>query len=238
MVEVRPEAVDDFLLPLPLSRIHGVGEVTVGKLAKLGLRTVADLRQLGRSSLVAMLGTQGEHLYRLARGEDDRPVETSCAVKSVGHEETFSSDLWKMDDLQRELLDLCERVATRLRRHGVTGRCITLKVKYSDFVTVTRSRTIASGMDNAMMMYGEALGLLEKTEAGRRPVRLLGISLSLLEEGTGQADLFEEEKRRRISALDRAVDGIRERYGEYGVRRGSLVEGAESSGEEGGDAGQ
>jgi DNA polymerase-4 len=239
MVEVRPEAVDEFLLPLPLSRLHGVGEVTVGKLGKLGLRTVADLRQLSRSSLITMLGAQGEHLYRLARGEDDRPVETTCAIKSVGHEETFPSDLWKMDDLRKELLDLCERVAARLRRHGLTGRCITLKVKYSDFVTVTRGRTIATGMDNAMMMYREGLSLLEKTEAGRRPVRLLGISLSLLEEeGSGQADLFEEERRLRLSALDRAVDGIRERYGEYGVRRGALVELPRSGDEEGGDTGQ
>jgi DNA polymerase-4 len=239
LVEVRPEAIDEFLLPLPLSRLHGVGEVTVGKLRKLGLLTVADLRQLRRSSLINMLGAQGEHLYRLARGEDDRPVETARAIKSVGHEETFSSDLWNMNDLHKELLDLCERVAARLRRHGLTGRCITLKVKYSDFVTVTRGRTIDTGMDNAMMMYREGLSLLEKTEAGRRPVRLLGISLSLLEEeGSRQADLFEEETRLRLSALDRAVDGIRERFGAYGVRRGALVELSRSGDEEGGDTGQ
>lgn len=239
LVEVRPEAVDDFLLPLPLSRLYGVGEVTVGKLARLGLNTVADLRQFSRESLLTMLGSQGDHLYRLARGEDDRPVETSGTIKSVGHEETFSRDVWKIEDLRRELLSLCERVATRLRRHGLTGRCITLKVKYSDFVTVTRGRTVASGLNNAMMMYREGISLLEKTEAGRRPVRLLGISLSLLdEEGSGQPDLFEEERRRRLSVLDRAMDGIRERYGEYGVRRGTLVEGPDSTGEEGGDTGQ
>jgi len=239
LVEVRPEAVDDFLLPLPLSRLWGVGEVTVGKLAKLGLCTVADLRQLDRRALTAMLGAQGEHLYRLARGEDDRPVETTGTVKSVGHEETFTQDLWQMDDLRRELLDLCERVAARLRRYNLTGRCITLKVKYSDFVTVTRARTVASGTANSMTIYREISGLLEKTEGGRRPVRLLGVSLSLLqEEGTGQADLFEEDTRRRMSALDRAVDGIRERFGEYGVRRGTLVEGPDSGSEEGGDPGQ
>lgn len=239
LVEVRPEAIDDFLLPLPLFRIYGVGEVTVGRLTSLGLRTVADLRQLSRNSLISMLGAQGEQLYRLCRGEDDRPVEPPGIIKSVGHEETFPRDVKKMEELQRELLSLCERVATRLRRGGLTGRRITLKVKYSDFVTVTRGKTVASGMDNAMMIYREGLGLLEKTEAGRRPVRLVGVSLSLLEEeGSGQADLFEEQRRRRISALDRAVDRIRERYGEYGMRRGTLVEGPGSTGEEGGDSGQ
>jgi DNA polymerase-4 len=239
LVEVRPEEVDAFLLPLPLSRLYGVGEVTVGKLARLGLHTVAALRQLGRGSLVAMFGNQGEQLYRLARGEDDRPVERSGTIKSVGHEETFSRDVWKIEDLRRELLSLCERVATRLRRRSLSGRCITLKVKYADFVTVTRGRTVASGMNHAMVMYREGLTLLEKTEAGRRPVRLLGISLSLLdEEGAGQTDLFEEEERRRLCALDRAVDGIRERYGEYGVRRGTLVDGPGSTGDEGGDTGQ
>lgn len=239
LVEVRPEEVDAFLLPLPLSKIYGVGEATLEKLRRLGLQTVADLRHVGRESLVAMLGVHGDQLFRLARGEDDRPVESTGILKSVGHEETFSRDLWSPNDLRRELLALCERVASRMRRHGMVGRCVTLKVKYSDFVTVTRGRTSASGMNNAMEMYREGVGLLEKTEAGRRPVRLLGISLSLLEpEGSGQADLFDEDKRQRLRALDRAVDGIRERFGEAGVRRGTLVEGAASAGEEGGNTGQ
>ena len=186
-----------------------------------------------------MLGVHGDQLYRLARGEDDRPVERTGILKSVGHEETFSRDIWNPNDLKRELLSLCERTATRLRRHGLMGRCVTLKVKYSDFVTVTRGRTSASGMNNAMEMYREGISLLEKTEAGRKPVRLLGISLSLLEpEGSGQPDLFEEEKHRRLRALDRAVDGIRERFGEYGMQRGTLVKGPGSTGEEGSDAGQ
>jgi DNA polymerase-4 len=239
LFEVRPEAVDEFLLPLPLFQLYGVGEVMVGKLARLGLRTVADLRQLGRDSLISMFGNQGEQLYRLARGQDDRPVESSGGIKSVGHEETFARDVWKIEDLRRELLSLCERVATRLRSRSLCGRCITLKVKYADFVTVSRARTVASGMNSAMVMYREGLSLLDKTEAGRRPVRLLGISLSLLEEeGSGQQDLFGVEDRRRLNALDRAVDGIRQRFGENGVRRGTLVESPDSAGEEGGDTGQ
>lgn len=219
---VEPESAEAFLLPLPVSRLWGVGAVTTDRLARLGLRTVADLRELGRERLVRLLGKAGEHLFALAQGIDDRPVETGETIKSVGHEETFMADLDDLETIRLETLELAERVGWRARRLGVAGRCITLKIRYGDFSTITRSRTFPAALDHGGEIYREALDLLERTEAGRRPVRLLGISLSQLEmPGEGQADLF--MNRDRQAALDRAMDRVRERFGRLGVRRASLL---------------
>jgi DNA polymerase-4 len=239
LVEVRPGEVDEFLLPLPLSRLWGVGRVTAGELERRGLRTVADVRRLGRQHLKQLLGSAGEHLYRLCRGEDDRPVAATEAVKSVGHEETYPFDLWDRQELRRELLALSEKVSRRLRRLELVGRCVTLKLKYADFAITTRSRTVTAGLDHAPTIYREALSLLEKTEAGRRPVRLLGISASLLEaRESGQVEMFGEEQRLRMKNLDRAVDRLRDRYGELGIQRAALLEGPDSKSQKGGDSGE
>jgi DNA polymerase-4 len=219
-----PEAMDDFLLPLPLKRLWGVGPVMLQELEALGLRTVGDLRTMDRSFLEGRLGQAGAMLFRLARGEDTRQVTPERELKSIGHEDTFDKDLWQSESMHVVLLDLAERVATRLRRHGVMGTTLTLKVKYADFSTVTRSRTVVDGIANAGDMFVLAKELLDKTEAGRKPVRLLGISLNNLQEaGSGQGLLFDGQRQRQLNDLDRAVDRLRERYGEKGICRATLV---------------
>jgi DNA polymerase-4 len=219
-----PEAMDDFLLPLPLKRLWGVGPVMLQELEALGLRTVGDLRTMDRSFLEGRLGQAGAMLFRLARGEDTRQVIPERELKSIGHEDTFDKDLWQSESMHVVLLDLAERVATRLRRHGVMGTTLTLKVKYADFSTVTRSRTVVDGIANAGDMFVLAKELLDKTEAGRKPVRLLGISLNNLQEaGSGQGLLFDGQRQRQLNDLDRAVDRLRERYGEKGICRATLV---------------
>lgn len=240
LVVVPPEEIDAFLLPLPVSKLWGVGEVTAQNLAKQGFKTVADLRRASRQRLEKLLGSVGRHLYRLARGEDDRPVVTEEEVKSIGHEETFEKDLATCEEIRRVLLDLSERVARRLRRQGVAGGCVTLKVRYADFATVTRSRSFAEGLDSAPEIFRIAGDLLERTEAGIRPVRLLGIYVSsLAAAGAGQMDLFGERRHRR-AVLDRAVDELTARFGEKGVRPATLLEGEPevSRGKKGGDVGQ
>jgi DNA polymerase-4 len=219
-----PEAMDDFLLPLPLKRLWGVGPVMLQELEALGLRTVGDLRTMDRSFLEGRLGQAGAMLFRLARGEDTRQVTPERELKSIGHEDTFDKDLWQSESMHVVLLDLAERVATRLRRHGVMGTTLTLKVKYADFSTVTRSRTVVDGIANAGDMFVLAKELLDKTEAGRKPVRLLGISLNNLQEaGSGQGLLFDGQRQRQLNDLDRAMDRLRERYGEKGICRATLV---------------
>jgi DNA polymerase-4 len=235
---VVPDPPDSFLLPLPLKRLWGVGPVTCQRLEKLGLHTVADLRKLSEARLSKLFDSAGRQLYRLARGEDPRPVVVASAPHSIGHEDTFDHDLQGPLELHRSLLDLAERVATRLRGQGLVGSAVQLKVRYTDFSTVTRRRTVEPPLDSAMAILQVAEELLLRTDAGQRPVRLLGISLSQLQEGSEvQGELFGAEQRDRLSALDGAVDQLRQRYGVKGVQRASLMGGArdESAPKTGGD---
>jgi DNA polymerase-4 len=219
-----PACVDDFLLTLPLERLWGVGPVMRRELARVGLHTVADLHRLSRAQLERLGGQAGAQLYDLARGRDDRPVEAHREIKSIGHEDTFERDLCRPEDLQLALLDLAERVAARLRRRGLTGGTVTLKVKYADFAAVTRSRSVSGGLDHAGDIFQVAEDLLARTEAGRRPVRLLGISLGQLRpRGAGQQCLFGTQRRQRLADLDRAVDELHSRFGKQGVCRASLM---------------
>jgi DNA polymerase IV len=234
VLEVGAEDVQSFLFPLPLSRIWGIGQVTSGKLERLGMRTVADLHSMEKGQLVRLFGSAGEHLYRMARGIDDRPVTGESDVKSVGNEETFWRDLSRREDLHRELLALAERVGRRLREGGVRGRTLTLKVRYADFSTVTRSETLLEGIDHGPQIFKGVLRLLGRTEAESRPVRLLGVSLSHLEpKKSRQSDLFEDEQREKRESLDRAVDRLAKRFGSSGPLRATLLEGGGSGGEEG-----
>ncbi len=223
---VVPHPPDSFLLPLPLRRLSGVGPVTCQRLEMLGFHTVADLRQLSAARLEQLFDSAGRQLYRLSRGEDSRPVVVARAAHSIGHEDTFEHDLRNPMEVHRSLLDLAERVASRLRGKGLVGSVVQLKVRYADFSTVTRRRTVDPGLDSAMAILQVAEELLLRTEAGQRPVRLLGISLSQLSEGHEvQGELFGGEQRERLSALDGAVDQLRQRYGVKGVQRASLMTG-------------
>lgn len=238
LTEVRPGEVDAFLLPLPVSLLWGVGAVTAGRLERHGLQTVADLRAAGRQRLERLLGSAGASLWRLARGEDERPVTPLAPPRSVGHEETFATDLWDVAEMRRQLLAMSERVARRLRRQGVAGACVTLKVTYADFRKISRSRTVAEPLDSAAPLHREALSLLARTDAGDEAVRLLGVSVSALAPAeSGQADLFGNEERQRRCELDRAMDRLAARFGERSVCRGSLLEEG-STAEEGSDGGQ
>jgi DNA polymerase-4 len=235
---VVPDPPDSFLLPLPLKRLWGVGPVTCQRLEKLGLHTVADLRQLSEARLSKLFDSAGRQLYRLARGEDQRPVVVASAAHSIGHEDTFESDLQEPLEVHRSLLDLAERVAARLRGKGLVGCVVQLKVRYADFSTVTRRKTVEPPLDSAMAILQVAEELLLRTDAGLRPVRLLGISLSQLQERHEvQGELFGAEQRDRLAALDGAVDQLRQRYGVKGVQRASLMTGAgdESAAKTGGD---
>lgn len=224
--EIFPEEIDAFLLTLPVKALWGVGAVTAQKLATLGVSRVAELRRLKREFLLRTFGASGGLLYDLARGIDARPVESDSSIKSVGHEDTYATDLSDPAVIQRELLGLSERVAQRLRSKNLQGRRVTVKVKYADFSVVTRSRTLAAGLSNGGEIFGIATELLSQTEAGRRPLRLLGVSLATLEVlGTGQSELFAAPRRARLSRLDQAVDQLRERFGDQRVVKGSLLAG-------------
>lgn len=219
-----PERVDDFLLPLPLKRLWGVGPVMLRELEGMGLLTVADVRAQDRGVLERRFGQAGASLYQLAWGVDAREVNPERELKSIGHEDTFDKDIFERETMHVALLDLAERVAARLRRHELVGTTLTLKVKYGDFSTVTRSRSVTDGVVHAGQMAQLAEDLLKKTEAGEKPVRLLGISVGNLHTaGCGQGLLFGGERRDRQTRLDGAMDQLRQRFGEKGLCRASLV---------------
>ena len=229
LVIVPPGTEERFLEELPIGKLWGVGKVTREELLQLGVRRIGDLRRFSLDYLGRRFGKLGEHLYLTSRGIDQRPVEPEQETKSIGNEETYEKDLIEPEDIRRELLALCSQVAGRLRRHGLLGKTITLKVKYHDFKQITRSTTQRQGTDDQQTLFRHVLSLLEKTEAGRRPIRLLGVSLSQFDRtAAAQLSLFADAAgQQRRSQLNTALDRIAERYGRKAVQPGTLVTGAE-----------
>ena len=222
---VPEEKVKAFLEPLPIDKLWGVGKVTQEALTLLGVRTIGDLSHLSLEVLESNFGKHGAHLHLLSQGVDDRDVEVSQEVKSIGREETFADDLLDMETVRRELLSLATRVSRRLRRHGIAGKTVTLKVKYHDFVQVTRSETFPEVTDDGGEIFRRCCGLLDRTEVGRRPVRLLGISVShLCAQGEKrQLSLFQTGVTvPRRKKLHLALDRISEKFGEDGILPGTL----------------
>jgi len=233
----------EFLAPLRVGKLWGVGEATRSALAELGIQTIGDLAGIPEETVVRKLGKHGAHLHRLAHGIDDREVEPEREIQSMGRENTFDEDLVEILELRKELLDIATRTAARLRNHRLKGRTVTLKVKYSDFRQVTREVTLPLGIDDGGEIFRQALALLEKTEAGKKPVRLLGIYLSNFggepgrETGSGQIPLFGNRPGTGVSSprsavgrdpartekLNKAVDRIRGKYGEKGIRPATLA---------------
>ncbi len=212
-----------FLAPLPIRKLWGVGEVMGRELAKLGIETVGDLARWPREELVARFGhASGEGLYRASHGQDDSPVTPEHEAKSLSREETFARDVRDPEVLRRELLRLSDEVAWRLRRHGLQARTVNLKLRYADFSTLTRQVTLPDATDSGPVLYSHALALFEKTW-DRRPVRLVGVGGTGLEQGGRQLRLFEQADRRQAQ-LDAALDRIKAKYGEGSIRRASLMD--------------
>lgn len=217
-----------FLAPLPIGRLWGVGPTTRQALALIGVKTIGDLSRMPLAILTAKFGKAGLMLHESARGIDLRPVEPEQETKSIGHEETFAEDLRDQKRIEQELLTLCLKVGKRARRYGLAGRTVTVKVKYRDFVQVTRSLTLPEPVADDKSLYRTGCLLLAKTEITLRPIRLLGISLANLvpAEASGQLALFGESRaRRKDCLLYKAIDAISDRYGSTSIVPATLVEG-------------
>ena len=173
---VAPSRVLDFLAPLPVGRLYGVGPRTAERLGELGMKTVMDLRGAEAHGLERVLGSFGRFLHALAFGHDDRPVVPYHIPKSRGAETTLSVDLTDLRAIARLVEEQAEEVADGLRQLGRPARTVTLKVRYSDFTTISRSRTLPAPTRDAAVLCEVALSLLHtQTEAGRRPIRLVGV---------------------------------------------------------------
>ena len=176
---VRPHKIKDFMQHLSVRKIHGVGPATEARLKAHGLILCQDLWQYTTLQLTELIGNWGEWLWHAAQGEDDRPVKTHWERKSYGREDTFEHDIIDEAILIEKLSQLASKVSDSLRRYHKVGKTITLKVKYDDFKTTTRCITLPEATDAVDLILEMALTLLkEKTKAGIKPVRLLGISVS------------------------------------------------------------
>lgn len=225
LVVVPPGEEEAFLRDLPVERLWGVGPRTAETLHELGLYKISDIARLSPQDLGERFGKHGEHLFRLARGIDDRSVVPEHQAKSMGHETTFGEDVSDRRVVRRTLLELSEAVARRLRKHHLEGQTITLKYRDEHFVTETRARTLARPTDDAQVLFETALDLLQRIRIEGRKVRLLGISAGRLVgagRGPTQLRLFDnDEKKRR---LHESLDMLSGRYGESSLKRASLLE--------------
>lgn len=210
-----------FLLPLPVSRLWGVGPVTQQQLERAGLRTIGDVQRLDEGELRRAFGDSlGPHLFVLANGLDPREVEAERQARSIGHELTFAEDLRTQDEVHGVLLQLAEMVGRRLRREGVRGGVVRLKLRYGDFTTLVRQRK-GTPTDDDQVLYQTARELLAAAWERARGVRLLGITAAQLVAGgvPAQGSLFAPAPRQRERLL-RAMDAIRDRHGEDKLRHG------------------
>ena len=206
-----------FLHPLPARALWGVGPATLARLERLGVRTVGDIAGLPEPALVASLGAaHGRHLAHLSRAIDPRPVEPDQPLKSIGHEETFSADRYEADELRRDVVRMADAVAWRLRRGGFAGRTVTLKVRFSDFQTITRSSTLAATVDDGPAIARTALSLLAEVDP-RPGVRLLGVSVSGLVAGAASQLSFDDAAAPDWHEASGAVDAIRDRFGDRAI---------------------
>jgi DNA polymerase-4 len=213
----------EFLHPHPVSALWGVGPATRRRLERFGVQTVGDLAALPQATLVAALGkAAGQHLHDLAWARDPRPVEPHRAPKSVGHEETYAHDHHEHWPLRKEVVRLSDAVAARLRTGGWAGRTVTIKVRFADFHTITRSRTVADPLDTGHDLAAVATTLLDGVDPSPG-VRLLGVSTSnLVERAGGGVQVADEPVQLNLGGgtwqtVAAAVDQVRRRFGDKAV---------------------
>jgi DNA polymerase-4 len=218
LLEVPHGGEREFLAPLPVA---GVGRKTESTLRGMGIATVGQLAAQSLSALKAVFGVYGEYLHRLANGIDDRRIRPRDAPpKSISRSTTFAEDTLDFSFLSSMLRYLTERVGVALRRQGMMARCVTLKLRYADFSTISRSRTLKIPQDGDDALFNEVLTLMKKALAERRQlVRLIGIGVSEFVEEGRQLSL-EDGCGERSWQLNRVVDSLRQRYGFSSVQMG------------------
>ncbi len=228
-VVVETEEIQAFLDPLPVGRLWGVGKVTGQVFERLAIRTIGQLRQMPRDTLVELFGSSGEHYWQLAHGIDERPVVPDREAKSISNETTFPEDIADPEVLRAWLVELVEQVARRLRRHNLRGRTVELKVRFADFRTITRSSSLAEPTNITQELLSAGVELLTQRLPPRHlPVRLLGFGVhNLSGSAVVQQQLFDRPERTRHENLDRVADQIAEKFGKSAIHRGSRIDAAD-----------
>ena len=210
----------EFLRPLPVKAMWGIGPKSADRLARAGIRTLGDVQAWSEEALEAKLGSYGRRLKQFAFGIDDRPVSTDGReVKSVSSETTFDEDIVDRDRLHSVLLSLSQRVGRSLRDDALVAKTITLKLRWADFKTITRRVTIRDATDLDQVIYTSAKSLFERAWVAGKPVRLLGVGTASLDTGGEQLSLFSQDDDREHRVQD-ALDDLRDRFGAAKTRWG------------------
>ena len=231
LVVVTADRVAEFLAPLPIERMWGVGPKTAPKLHAMGIHTLGDLARGSAASLETLLGSWGSHVRELARGEDERDVDPGGVAKSIGAEVTYEQDLTDRASIERSLLEHSSRVAQRLILDGFSARGVAVKLKYADFTLTTRRTTLDAPVADTDSIHRAAVALLERMPLGGRAlrVRLTGVSVFALSEGPPPRALFPDhvaDKRRKIEQVAALLS---ERYGGKPLTRATLLDGDEAA---------
>ena len=222
LLVVPPGRALEFLHPLPVDALWGAGQATIEVLARYGLRTVGDVAATPRATLERALGpAAGTQLHELAWARDVREVVPFESAKSVGSEETFAADIDDPERLAREVLRCCVRTGRRLREAGLTGRTVTLKLRFADFRTITRGHTLAVAVDTDTELHQVAGELLARL--GRAAVRLVGVTVSNLQRAGAPVQLRLGPERPGWEAAVRAADAVRARFGDGAIDLASLT---------------
>ncbi len=223
---IPPAEALAYLRPLPVGALWGVGASTQSALERMGMRTVADIADAPLGVLQRAVGeASARRLHELANGRDARQVVTESREKSIGHENTFEIDVADADRLRRELLRLSGRVGERLRRHGMVARTVAIKVRFADFRTITRSRTLAEPTNVGRRLFEEAWQIFEAlgTDLRATPIRLIGVRAEQLLDGDGEgAVLWDPDEEWRET--ERTLDAVSARFGRGAIAPASLVQ--------------
>jgi len=221
LLEVAVGQERSFLSPLPITKLPGIGKKTERILNGLGINTIGKLSTMPPSALKSHFGAFGEILWRYSRGIDDRKVEPPAEAKSISRETTFGKDTRDHALLKATLRYLSERVGSQLRQRGKQAKCVTLKLRYADFTTITRRHTLRQSTDSDQTIFDTGVRLLNQA-LSQQKVRLIGIGVSNLTEPGRQLDMLDLSAR-RLEQLNRAIDRIRQKYGFTAIQTGRTL---------------
>ncbi len=213
LVEVKCGKVLDFLWPLDIDKIWGLGKKSKVVFNNLGIKTIGDLAKKDLEEVEEILGKNGEYFWALANGIDEREVETEEETKSVSNEYTFAKDVGDRKIINTALISLCEKVSGRLRQEGFKGKTITLKIRLEGFLTFTRAKTLSKPTNFMDTIYKTIKELLNKFDRQGKKVRLVGVKVSNFTFGEIQATLFEEKDEEKQERMHQAIDKIKSKFG-------------------------
>jgi len=223
LLEIAPGEEQDFLSPLPIGKLPGVGKTTEQKLKRMGVTTMGELASLPLEVVKRHFGAIGLVIHRCANGIDDRRVEAPGKPKSISQQITFAQDTLDRHFLEANLHKLCEEISTELRCQDKQARCVTLKLRYADFKTISRQVCLKEAGNTSQVIFTTALQLLNKALARQgKPIRLIGVRISNLVGKERQLRMFDSETA-KLEQLDKAINKIRRKYGQASIKTGKSM---------------